>query len=227
MHDMHKMYPGQGLLRAEQVRQMLGVDRSTVYRMAENGRLPAMKIGRQWRFPADQIGRLLHTERDNSEALVPPSRASVVMAVGATLPLLELAAEILGVMIVVADMRGEPLTEVINPCQWFAERSDDPELLGLCLADWKGLADDPDFEVRFHAGPLGVDCARAFLRVGPQLVGMLIAGCISPSDEDPRALYRLGPDARAFVLRALPTLAARVSRVAAGLLSELGTRDAL
>ena len=225
MHEMHKSYAAHGFLRAEQVRQMLGVDRSTVYRMAENGRLPAMKIGRQWRFPADQIGQLLHTERDNSAALVPPSRASVVMAVGATLPLIELAAEILGVMIVVADMGGEPLTEVINPCQWFAERSDDPELLGLCLADWKGLADDPDFEVRFHAGPLGVDCARAFLRVGPQLVGMLIAGCISPSDEDPRALYRLGPEGRAFVLRALPTLAARVSRVAAGLLPDLGTKD--
>ena len=82
MHEMHKSYAAHGFLRAEQVRQMLGVDRSTVYRMAENGQLPAMKIGRQWRFPVDQIGRLLHTQPGGLATLMAPSRASVVTAVG-------------------------------------------------------------------------------------------------------------------------------------------------
>lgn len=41
-----RVTPGR-LLRADQVRQMLGVDRSTIYRMAENGRLPAMVAFRQ------------------------------------------------------------------------------------------------------------------------------------------------------------------------------------
>jgi len=47
------------LLTAAQVQHLFHVDRSTVYRMAEDGRLPAVKIGRQWRFPALPIRSLL------------------------------------------------------------------------------------------------------------------------------------------------------------------------
>ena len=30
---------------------LIKVDKPTIYRMAEGGRLPAIKVGRQWRFP--------------------------------------------------------------------------------------------------------------------------------------------------------------------------------
>ena len=43
------------MLTAKEVQDLLQVDRSTIYRMAEAGRLPAIKVGKQWRFPADQI----------------------------------------------------------------------------------------------------------------------------------------------------------------------------
>ena len=65
MQNMHtgtlpKMQKGApNLLTAQQVQQMLEVDRSTIYRMAEDGRLPAIKVGRQWRFPAESIAELL------------------------------------------------------------------------------------------------------------------------------------------------------------------------
>ena len=114
-----------------------------------------------------------------------------------TLPLIELAAELLGVMMVITDMAGEPVTEILNPCPWFSEHSEDPVLLTKCLADWRQLADDPDFETRFCTGPLEFECARAFVRIGPQLVGMLVAGGLAATDEDERALYRLSTEGRA------------------------------
>ncbi|MCA9925804.1 MAG: helix-turn-helix domain-containing protein, partial [Anaerolineales bacterium] len=40
------------MLTAKDIQALLQVDRSTVYRMAEAGRIPAIKVGRQWRFPA-------------------------------------------------------------------------------------------------------------------------------------------------------------------------------
>ena len=43
------------MLTAKEIQSLLDVDRSTVYRMAEDGRLPAIKVGRQWRFPAQKI----------------------------------------------------------------------------------------------------------------------------------------------------------------------------
>lgn len=47
------------LLTPKTVQLLLNVDRSTVYRMAQDGRLPAIKIGRQWRFPRAEIERAL------------------------------------------------------------------------------------------------------------------------------------------------------------------------
>lgn len=47
------------LLNARQVQLMLAVDRSTVYRMAQDGRLPALRIGHRWRFPSDRLRDLI------------------------------------------------------------------------------------------------------------------------------------------------------------------------
>jgi len=225
MQNMQDVRQPQKLLSAEQVRQMLGVDRSTVYRMAENGRLPAVKIGRQWRFPIEQIELLLGAHSADVPAPVAPGRRALMLSLRAAAPLVELSAQILGVMLVITDMDGEPVTGVINPCPWFSAHSDEPGLLADCLADWKVLADDPDFDVRFRTGPLQFDCARAFIRLGTQLIGMLVAGGIDPSGDDPRALYRLSPEGRDRALAALPVIAAKISRISADLFSDLGARS--
>ena len=46
-------------MSAESVQSLLGIDKSTVYRMAQDGRLPAIKVGRQWRFASEAIQNLL------------------------------------------------------------------------------------------------------------------------------------------------------------------------
>jgi excisionase family DNA binding protein len=214
--DRQEKYPAQCFLRAEQLSQILGIDRSTVYRMAGAGQLPAIKVGRQWRFPAEPVASLLEAPDGDAAISALPGRPALLQAVEVASPLIELAAELLGVMMVVTDMAGEPVTEVLNPCPWFKEHADDPVLLAKCLADWKQLADDPDFEIRFRTGPLGFDCARAFVRTGPQLVGMLVAGGLAATDDDERALYRPSAESRARVLASLPAVAARLSRTAAG-----------
>ena len=222
--NAHGIPPVQRFLRAEQVAQILGVDRSTVYRMAESRRLPAMKIGGQWRFPAEQVAALLEVPGDLA-ANTAPGRRALLLSVQGTLPLIELAAELLGVMMVITDMAGEPVTEVLNPCRWFSEHSGDPVVLTKCLAEWRQLADDPDFEIRFCTGQLEFDCARAFVRIGPQLVGMLVAGGLAATDEDERSLYRLSTEGRARVLTSLPTIAASVSRLAASQSSGFDTTN--
>ena len=37
-------------LKVEEVAQWFGVNRTTIYRLARQGRLPAIKVGGQWRF---------------------------------------------------------------------------------------------------------------------------------------------------------------------------------
>ncbi len=50
------------LLTTKQVQDILKVDRITVYRMLNDGRLKGVKIGQQWRFPAREVERLLSGE---------------------------------------------------------------------------------------------------------------------------------------------------------------------
>ncbi len=55
------------LLTPKEMQTLLQVDRSTIYRMAEAKRLPAIKVGKQWRFPADAVEKWLQQQ---SPALV-------------------------------------------------------------------------------------------------------------------------------------------------------------
>jgi excisionase family DNA binding protein len=64
------------MLTAQQVQDLLEVDASTVYRMASDGRLPAVRIGRQWRFPTEAIERLLVPDGAPLPRQPPPTRPS-------------------------------------------------------------------------------------------------------------------------------------------------------
>lgn len=239
MHPSHEQ-PTQ-LLTASQVQEMLNIDRSTVYRMAEDGRLPAIRVGRSWRFPAARIRVLLGEGPQGAEESAgrgvdrssgPSGTAAASVGsrdlgdggtgsspVAATLlqcvaqAAIDVAADLLGVMMVVTDMHGKPITEVANPCPWFSENANDPEVLDSCLSEWRILADNPDLTVAFRTGEVGFQCARTFIRSGNSLVGMVLAGGISPEGNATidTGLYHLDPASRQRVLAALPRIAAAIS----------------
>jgi excisionase family DNA binding protein len=218
MHEMQDMHATADLLTAQQVQRLLDVDKSTVYRMAGDGRLPAVKIGRQWRFPVTQVERLLRTgiPEEPSGARAPAAagplgrlNAEVAQAV------IDVAATALGVMMVVTDMQGRPTTRVANPCPWFDEHAEDPAVVASCVAEWRELAAGLDFEPRFTVGAVGFACARTFVRSGSELVGMVLAGGLAPDGaRSAEGLYHLDAGARAHVLRTLPHIGAALSRLA-------------
>jgi len=110
MHQSH-LQPQPPLLSARQVQSKLGVDRSTVYRMAEDGRLPAVKVGRQWRFPADLIDDVLRVDAAPRRARsVPTGSAVAAPQPDVAASVAQIAADLLGVMMVVTDMDGQPIT---------------------------------------------------------------------------------------------------------------------
>jgi excisionase family DNA binding protein len=245
LHEMHEPPPlPVDLLTAHDVGRLLGVDTSTVYRMAGDGRIAAVKIGRQWRFPAAGLRRALtHGVPPAAEtdlAAAASGGPAPLVRVGGPSPraaadappawpdpdllraVVELAAEALGVMMVVTDLEGRPVTPIVNPCPALAGRTDDPTLLEACAVEWRGLASSLDFEPRFDGGPLGFECARALVRSGPRLIGMVLAGGLAPGDptvadaarSSRTGLYDLSADDRRRVLRLLPRVAATISRLA-------------
>jgi len=50
-------------LTLEQVSQYLQVSASSIYKMAQAGRIPACKVGKQWRFKRQQIDRWVQGNR--------------------------------------------------------------------------------------------------------------------------------------------------------------------
>src|SRR5512136_3000685 len=120
------LWPMSDMLTAKEMQDLLQVDRSTIYRMAEAGQLPAIKVGKQWRFPGDQLESWL---KARAVAPEPPSAVGSahnvpVLSGGAhrhissLLPLecvqliQDIFAETAGVMMVVTDMEGNPVTRV-------------------------------------------------------------------------------------------------------------------
>lgn len=186
------------LLDAVEVQHILQVDRSTVYRMAEDGRLPAVRVGRLWRFPAARIYELA-------------GRGSTPLDTRTTELIANLAAQLLGVMVVVTDMDGHPITEIANPCRWMQEHSGDPDVVDECISEWRALAADPDIAPRFTTGRFGFDCTHAFVRSGRELVAMVLAGGIGDSHE---GFHHLDPTARERVLTQLPRVAAALAHTA-------------
>lgn len=213
MQEMHSSEPQtRSLLTARQVQLILHVDRSTVYRMAEDGRLPAIRVGKQWRFPEAEILALVAAGGLDDETAVPGSGSDQAIPVQVASAAVQVAAELLGVMMVVTDMEGHPVTPIANPCDWFTHHGQESAVMAACVAEWRDLAEDHDFTPRFQVGSAGFECARAFIRTGRELTGMVLAGGVCPAGSEIDDLYDLDEEHRAEVLAALPRIAGVLSQ---------------
>lgn len=173
------------LLTTKQVQELFRVDRSTIYRMAEDGRLPAVKVGRQWRFPADRVESLLGQPGEPAAAIAESASGNGAVSLDTVLPpdtaqaVADLAADLFGVMAVVTDMSGRALTTVSNPCGYFTSVFNAVYTPDRCSEGWRRLGEEIDLEPHFLPSHLGFLCARSFIRIGPNLTGMVIVGGVA------------------------------------------------
>jgi excisionase family DNA binding protein len=212
------------MLTAQQVQDLLDVDASTIYRMAGDGRLPAVRIGRQWRFPAEAIEQLLVPTRASATGATAPfgngeepghADGSVTVPVDLATALVDTVAHALGVTMVVTDLEGRALTPIVNPAPALVQLLDDPAFTAACTAEWRGFADEPHLAPRLQLGRHGFLCAHSLVRRGTTLVAMVLAGGIAPERPDDPDLFHLDADARRRVLETLPRTAALLSRLVA------------
>ena len=190
------------MLTAKDVQDLLQVDRSTVYRMAEAGRLPAIKVGKQWRFPTAQIQEWMGAQVGS---VIPLTTAANISRPNQSSPnasngngsLAELIplecvqliqdshADLLGVMLVITDMQGRPITQPSKSCGLFAAINKKPDAVQRCISSWHDLGQSVTIEPVFHRSHLGLLCARGLIRVGMELQGMVVAGCVTPNEWPP------------------------------------------
>ncbi len=179
------------MLTARDMQTLLQIDRSTVYRMAEAGQLPAIKVGKQWRFPAEQVetwlkGRSVTREPSPAPAdLTADSHLSTLLPLECVQLIQDVFAEMAGVMLVVTDLEGNPVTEVSQPCGLFCAISHVPHAVRTCIESWQPLGAALDLEPKLLPSSLGLLCARGLVRIGSELKGMIIMGGIAPENWPP------------------------------------------
>lgn len=250
MHEMHEMRSQTGkaghstLLTTQEVQALIKVDKSTIYRMAESGRIPAIKVGRQWRFPEDRIrawldGASLMGPDVAVQTPVPANGAGItaVLTRESIQALTDLLGELLGAMVLLTDIAGNPLSDVGNPCGLFEAVRDEPGVMDHCIKGWERLGLQLDFEPRWEPTPLGFDCARGLVRSGSELSAMVVVGGVEPEAWPPSPeriaeladglsvdaatmaahigeVHRLDAKERGRVLDLLPRIGTLISRLA-------------
>lgn len=213
--------PMTDLLTTHDIQALLHVDRTTIYRMVESGQLPAIRVGKQWRFARGEIERWLENAKLAGRPAGEAAKAASALTstVGGLEPfptaciqmIQDAFADLLGVMIIVTDMEGRPITRFSNPCGFYRALVKDAETLGHCIQGWQQLAADPTIAPRFFPSEMGLLCARGLIRVGSELKGMVVIGGIAP-DPWPPATDQLAQLANLFGL-SVAEVAAHVEEV--------------
>jgi excisionase family DNA binding protein len=182
------------LLTTREVQGLLHVDRTTVYRMVESGQLPGIRVGKQWRFARADLERWLRGQAA-AGPVQPPAQPAPAAHMEASLaellpiPCVQMIqdafADALGVMIVVTDMDGRPVTHVSNACGLYDAVLGGSDSIARCVQDWQRMAETLTLEPKFAPSDLGLLCARGLIRMGNELKGMVLLGGIAPEHWPP------------------------------------------
>src|SRR5574338_1538225 len=103
------------LLTTRQVQDILKVDRITIYRMLQDGRLKGVKVGSQWRFAAQEVERLLSGEQ--LQYSVPADANGSVFPVHCIQTIQNLLSGVSLMSALVLDAAGTPVTQISAPAK--------------------------------------------------------------------------------------------------------------
>lgn len=174
------------LLTTRQLEQLLQVDRITIYRMLDDGRLRGFKVGGQWRFSRAEVEQWLQQQRAMLGVTEVQATSDEARADSQALPLSciqaiqSVFAEALDIGAITTDLNGIPLTSVSNSQEFCDLILSTEEGRQRCAASWKSL--DKGTLGTCHVGLL---CGGCRIKVGGRAVAISV-GCqftAQPSEE--------------------------------------------
>lgn len=174
------------LLTTRQLMDLLHLDRTTIYRMLNDGQLPAVRVGGQWRFSREAVDAWLQQGNHKPapvEAQVPketpaiaPQLDSDILPLHCVQPIQEVFAQIADVGAVTTDLEGKPLTEFSNACAYCNLILATAEGRARCQADWKRLAEQQEPKPRLEKCHAGLTYARGRIEVEEKFIAMIFGG---------------------------------------------------
>jgi excisionase family DNA binding protein len=163
------------LFTTHQVQDILKVDRITIYRMLQDGRLKGVKIGHQWRFNRQEVERLLKGEAQaGSELSKPLSDASFpthcVQAVQ------NLFSDVSQISSRLVDMQGNLLTEPSGSCEFCKLMTNSPSGFNACQSSWQSFIQQSIKGVQHYTCHAGLEYVGAPIMDNGEQIGLLLTG---------------------------------------------------
>ena len=197
----------------KQIQDLLAVDRITVYRMLQDGRLKGFKIGHQWRFPRIEVERFLGVAPSPEENQTEKSNNLPVHCIQT---IQNLFSDISQLSSLVVDMQGNPLTNISYPCSFCTRIVSSPAGREGCQDSWKIIAAQCQLKTQVIACHAGLNYAAAPILDQGKQIGAFITGqyyMFSPDryEEADRvkrlaSLYRLPLDSLTEAILTVPII---------------------
>ena len=171
------------LLTARQLQELLQVDRVTIYRMLEDGRLRGFKVGGQWRFYRRDIdtwlrrqyGTIPIPESHNGAKTIPADSASA-FPIACIQAVQGIFAEACGTTVVTVSLDATPITEVSTPGEFCRLVMTTPQGRGRCMASWRSAVADRSNPAGTHTCHAGLQYVAKAIKTDGRVVALLLAG---------------------------------------------------
>jgi excisionase family DNA binding protein len=162
------------LLTTRQVLELLKVDRITIYRMLQDGRLKGVKIGQQWRFPVSEVKRLLGGKVPTLEEIQPePNPNFPTHCVQA---IQDLFSEVGQISAIAIDLQGEPLTQLSRPSAYYQALTQSPSGREAYRETWRGFAQQCGSGSKYFTCHAGLQYAGAPIVDEDKPIGWFLVG---------------------------------------------------
>jgi len=172
-------------LTTKQLQVLLQIDRITVYRMLNDGRLKGVKIGNHWRFPRNEINRLLgsESEREETEEI---ENTLADFPSDCVQKVQEIYAGIIGIGAVSVTLKGEALTDPTFSNPFCKLMLSNPSSRQACQASWRKIALRTTGQPSFQVCHAGLSYARSQIGFNDKPAAWMISGqfYINPEDRE-------------------------------------------
>ncbi len=163
------------LLTTRQVLNILKVDRITIYRMLNDGRIKGIKVGEQWRFQREEVDRILGVSQPSPEPIQPKTDPSD-FPTHCVQTIQDLFSDVGQVSALVIDAVGVPLTEISHPCRYCQIILQSTPGQAACRASWKEFAQQSVTGSRYFTCHAGIQYISAPIVDNEKTIGYFLAG---------------------------------------------------
>ncbi|MDO9084624.1 MAG: PocR ligand-binding domain-containing protein [Anaerolineaceae bacterium] len=171
----------ENFLTTKQVQDLFKIDRITVYRMLQDGRLKGVKIGNQWRFPQREVERLLSGSpvelpiSDDKDSIFPIHCVQTIQ---------NLFTSVSQCSALIIDQDGKAVTQISQPgpvCELLLSTSEGKQ---ICESSWREISEQAKGRAEIFSCHAGLKYFGSVILNQNKKQGVFLAGEFYLADSD-------------------------------------------